>query len=200
MRESCKPPPTTSAPWGSFDVAQTYQSTYGSQFVSAPTGWAPPQKIVRKSQHDFSGLEPFQGQSTAAAAYMMTGKHVPRAPIRPTPNLSKEAAWMGPLTTTSKSMFVHYPNPVRVTAFRPKPQDRADGKMELTTTQATSYLKFDERFSKDAVRVPFRPKEQERVHENFIHTSTSRAAYVPHMVTPYSPAKKPKNAMGAGDL
>lgn len=194
-RPSCKPPQKTSAPWGSFDAYLDANShtTYSAAYQNT-TGHRPCEKIVPKSQHDWSGIEQFMGQSTAAAAYTYVPGRYTRDPIRRENNLKKDDQWNQPYTTSSQSQFLHPNNPARARPFPPARPPRDDTPMNLETTSGNAYKEFNLAF---AMREPFVPKEQDRVDEPFHHTSTSRSSYPPHFGVRYVPAKKPQNAMGS---
>lgn len=190
VRDSCKPPPKTEAPWGSFDVPQTQTSTASAAYIT----YGPPKmrEPVRPTGNHVMGQPTrFEGRSTAQDAYANHGTYMMRTSCKPA-NDWKTVDWMQPLSTTARAHFVDYQNIQRVQPFRPKREPPPDTKFDTRSTQQDA---FPNRNIFTKPPEPFRPKEQERVDVKFDHTSTSRAAYVQHQVKPYVPAKKHESTM-----
>ena len=188
---SCKPKSSTEAPWGSFDVPQTLTSTYASAYIDAGM-CRPREKIIPKPAHEWGHDLKFEGRSTAQDAYTNHNSYMMRPSCKPEPKVVA-TPWMTPLTTTAGSHFTAYSGTARTVPFRPKASTvDLEVKFETRSTQQDAYPAMG------YVRPPkpFLPKEQPRDNLPFEHTSTSRAAYIPHEVMPYVKARKPS---GAGD-
>ena len=194
MRDSCKPAPKTDAPWGSFNVPSQQQSTASAAFVN----FGPPRmrEPVKPTNNDVISLHSrFEGRSTAQDAFTSQGTIMMRESCKPA-NEWQTVNWMQPLSTTAGSHFVNYHNVQKAQPFKPKREPPPPTRFDTRSTQQDA---FPSRSFAYVPPKPFYPKEQARQDVPFDHTSTSRAAYIPHKVQKYVPAKKPQPSMQFSD-
>lgn len=103
--------------------------------------------------------------------------------------------WPSKPVTTNKAMFIpHYGLEAKRSPFRPKPKEVDGSSFDTRSTQQDSFLPFPKNY---APRTSIYPAEKPYEYAPFEHTSTSRSAYVAHMVAPFVAAKKPPPQMGA---
>lgn len=190
---SCKPPPSTEAPWGSFQgLGDTYSSTYTAAY-GATAGMSPQrvQPIRPKLQHPWTSEAKFDTRSTAQDAFQGLGGG-PRQSCKPIREYSPER-WSMPLTTTAQQSFIPYYGSTRVAPFRPKPSERDTSPFDTRSTAQDAYIAIPSNYQR---RFPIYPTERRPEPSKFDCTSTSRAAYIAHNVMPYVAAKKPQGSMG----
>ena len=193
MRESCKPAPSTNAPWASFDgyAKDNYSSTYASAYIQMGVP-KQAQAIRPKAQHPWTSDAKFDTRSTAQDAFLdMKGK--PRESCKPIREY-EPIQWSAALTTTAGASYIPYYKPVRREPFRPARREVDGSKFDTRSTSQDSYNPFPSGYR--PVR-PIYPKEPPREDTKFENTTTSRSSYVAHSVQPYVPAAKPKPTMGA---
>ena len=188
---ACAPPKTTTAPWGSFDVASTNQSTYMAAYVNYPH-YRPVANIRPRPQHDWSTAK-FEGSSTTADSYRSYMQPPPPKSCKPVQDYTAEK-WHSALTTTHRSHFVQFPGYERQSPFKPARKPTDPSKFDTRSTQQDAYPAFNLAFY--AKREPIYPKEAPREDYKFDHVSTYDSAYVKYAVSPYRPAPKPRPTMG----
>ena len=192
MRTSCKPPQTTEAPWAVLNPGSisspltTYASAYNSPVICAP-----PTPIRPKEQHPWKTAAKFDTRSTSQDAYHGTGGG-PRSSCKPQREY-EPVNWPSKPVTTNNAMFIpHYGLAAKREPFRPKLKEVDGSKFETRSTQQDSYQSVPGHTPRGSIY----PKEKPYEYTKFDHTSTSRAAYISHKVSPFVPPKKPKASMG----
>jgi len=108
---SCKPPPTSEAPWASYDGPGCYSTTHASSFtnIGAP---APPPTLdyMKKPQYPWHSDAEFDNRSTSRDAFtsVVTYSRPPQS-CKPRSNF-EQRQWDHTLTSTASSQFINYGN------------------------------------------------------------------------------------------
>ena len=166
------------------------QTTYSSAYLGAGDH-RPPVPIRPKEQHPWTSTAKFNTRSTAQDSFAGIGSP-PRDSCKPIREY-EPINWPSKPVTTNKAMFIpHYGLEAKRSPFRPKAKEVDGSKFETRSTQQDSYQAVPGHTPRGSIY----PKEKPYEYMKFDHTSTSRAAYISHKVSPFVPPKKPKASMG----
>lgn len=108
---SCKPPPTSEAPWASYDGPGCYSTTHASSFtnIGAP---APPPTLdyMKKPQYPWHSDANFDNRSTSRDAFtsIVTYSRPPQS-CKPRSTF-EQTQWDHTLTSTASRSFINYGN------------------------------------------------------------------------------------------
>lgn len=189
-----KQKPREATPFEVMDYAPPMTSTMRSQFTPHP--YVARKPIKPDSGFDWSAL---RTQSTVTRSTMQDAFPKPYA-FKQVPNQKpvktfESTPWMQPLTTTSRSSFPNYPGVKPVQAIKPKPeQPLVPTPFNTRSTMSDAYKAAPSNYRRQMPIVPSHNASPFSKEDNpGGWTTTQRSSFVPHMVKPYTPAKKPQN-------